>query len=206
MDLLGLFKIVEDFFQTFLREHGLLSPSLLLLMEEAGIPLPVPGDAIIAYTGYQISKGTLQLTTTYPALVGAAVLGASVLFQLSAHFGQRIVRLISRITKIDQEKFDIVEVWFKRYGLWVVIFGRHIPGFRIPITIFAGTSRMSYWKFLIGTTASIMVWVAVYLYVGEKLGPRTVDLLHAHTGFFLYVLVPLVLVTAAILTYRHPRD
>ncbi len=29
----------------FLDQHGLLSAFMLLLLEEAGVPLPVPGDA-----------------------------------------------------------------------------------------------------------------------------------------------------------------
>lgn len=206
VDLVGIFKLVEDSFQAFLKAHGLLSSSTLLFLEEAGIPLPVPGDAIIAYTGYQVSRGALQLGTTYLALVASAVTGASVLFHLSSHYGQKLVLLISRITKIEQSKFDTVEVWFKKYGIWVVIFGRHIPGFRIPVTIFAGTSQMNYGQFLAGTILSITAWVGFYLYLGQKLGPRTVDLLHAHTGFFLYVIVPVILIVGAILLYRHLRD
>jgi membrane protein DedA with SNARE-associated domain len=118
--------------------------------------------------------------------------GSSILYALSSRYGQRIVLQFGKYLHVDAQKLLTVEEKFKRYGPWVIILGRHIPGFRIPITIFAGMSSIPYRTFLLSTCISVILWIALYLAIGKSLGAKTLSLLHAHHGYYLFV-VPIVI-------------
>jgi membrane protein DedA with SNARE-associated domain len=133
----------QDWIVALLHQQAYLAPFLLVTVEEAGIPLPVPGDLVIMYIGYQVSKGVLPYAHAFVLLLLAVLVGSSILYALSARYGQRIVLHFGNYLHLDAHKLLTVEEKFQQYGPWVIILGRHIPGFRIPITIFAGMSGIA---------------------------------------------------------------
>jgi membrane protein DedA with SNARE-associated domain len=191
-----------DWIVALLHQQAYLALILLLTAEEAGIPLPVPGDVVIAYIGYQVSKGVLSYAAAFLLLLLAILVGSSILYALSSRYGQRIVLQFGKYLHVDAQKLLTVEEKFKRYGPWVIILGRHIPGFRIPITIFAGMSGIRYRTFLLSTFISVIFWIAIYLAIGKSLGAKTLSLLHAHYGYYLFVLVPIVIFLLYVLYAR----
>lgn len=194
-----IFDGPEDWIVALLHQQAYLPPFLLITAEEAGVPLPVPGDVVITYIGYQVSKGVLPYAVAFVLLLLAVLVGSSILYYLSSRYGQRIVLQFGKYLHVDAQKLLTVEEKFKRYGPWVIILGRHIPGFRIPITIFAGMSSISYRTFILSTFVSVIFWIALYLAIGKSLGAKTVSLLHAHHGYYLFVVVPIVIVLLYVL-------
>jgi len=182
-----------DGIQVFVHNHAVLAPLLFLLVEEMGIPLPVPGDAIIAYVGYGLSKS--DSATLWQATIVALVsvlIGSTVLFYLSRRWGQTVVRWLGKFIFLNQSHIDRVERLFERYGIWAIIFGRHIPGLRAPITIFAATSGMRYRTFISSTFVSTIAWVLFYLKIGNRFGGDFQTLFRRDTGITIAVLVAFV--------------
>lgn len=177
---------IQDWVLSLLRQQVYLGPMLLLMLEEAGVPLPVPGDLIIAYLGYEVSKGLISFYLAFALMMISVLAGSSILYYLSYRFGQHFILKIGKYIHIDERRLLLVEEKFKKYGVLVVIFGRHIPGFRVPITVFAGMSDMKYTTFIASTFISIVFWIPFYLQLGMRLGPRTARILH---GNKLYLLV-----------------
>lgn len=193
-----------DWIVSFLQQQVYIGPMFLLMLEESGVPLPVPGDLILAYLGYEVSKGLISFYLAFILMVISVLVGSSILYYLSYRFGQRFILKIGKYIHLDEKRLLFVEKKFKKYGVWVVIFGRHIPGFRVPITVFAGMSDMKYSTFIISTLISIVFWVPFYLQLGMRLGPRTARLLHGNKLYLLiffisaiiYVLVFLFLLSS----------
>lgn len=176
----------------FLTHQGAYALLVLLLIEEAGIPLPIPGDVVIAYTGYEVSRGNIPYIGAFLLLLIAVLIGSSILYYLSARFGQKIVLTFGRYIHLNEKKLLTVEEKFRKYGPWVIIFGRHVPGFRIPITVFAGMSKISYKTFIISTFISVIFWIPFYLALGQQLGPKTMQLLRGYNKYFLIALIPFI--------------
>jgi len=65
-----------------------------------------------------------------------------------------------------------------------IIFGRHIPGFRIPITVACGVFRIPYRVFAPSVAVSTAIWAGVVLYIGVNFGPKFENLLRAHTSLY----------------------
>src|SRR2546421_14124 len=117
--------------------------------------------------------------------VVAVVLGATNLFLISRRFGRRLVgSSLAEYVHLTPERVAKAELWFKRYGVLAIIFGRHIPGFRIPITVASGIFEVRYPVFAASVAVSTTIWAGIVLIIGINFGPRLADLLRAHS--FLY--------------------
>lgn len=187
------FDRIEDWVALFIKQQAYLAPILLLTLEESGIPLPVPGDLIIIYTGYEIAKGIIPYVIAFIIILIAVLLGSSILYFLSAKYGESVILQFGKYIDLDKKKLSIVQEKFKKYGPIVIILGRHIPGFRIPITVFSGMSGVSYRTFIVSTFISVVFWIGINLSIGQKLGPKAAQLLHTHQKFYLLGFIPLIL-------------
>ena len=181
-------------------------PLLLLLIEEAGVPIFIPGDAILAFTGYSIQSS--QHTSLLPALAIATVAvlcGASILFFVSRRYGQTVIERLGRFVFLKQRHLEQAEQLFKRYGVWAIIFGRHIPGMRIPITIFAATSGVRYLTFILSTFVSTVLWIWLYLFLGRHYGTSVKHLLSRSIVTTVGVAIAIVLVIIGLHIYGKRR-
>ena len=201
---------VDDYsggIQIFVHNHAVLAPLLFLLAEETGVPLPVPGDVIIAYVGYGISK-TPTVSVWEAMFIGlfAVLAGSTVLFHLSRRYGQVVIQWLGRFIFLKQSHIDKAEGLFKRYGIWAIIFGRHIPGMRIPITIFAATSGVRYRTFILSTFVSTVGWIFFYLKVGYRFGGDFQQLFQRDTGITVTVMIGLVVVFVGLHLFGRYRE
>ena len=189
-----------DGVQVTLQAHIVLAPLLLLLIEEMGIPLLVPGDAIIAYVGYGLRRdGTVSMWQAFIVAVVAILIGSSILFFVSKRYGQSAIHWLARFVFIREKHIASAEKLFARYGVWAIIIGRHIPGMRIPVTIFAASSGVSYTTFILSTFVSTFGWVIFYLEIGSRFGGNFVTLFRNDAA----LTVSVVVLLTALITGMH---
>ncbi|MDQ6748886.1 MAG: hypothetical protein M3010_12375, partial [Candidatus Dormibacteraeota bacterium] len=116
-----------------IRQNGPGGAILALYAEESGIPVLVPGDVFVIYLGRH-AGGPLGWFAAWGALVVAVVLGATNLYWISRRWGRGLLHGgLGSVLHLTPARLDRAEKWFASYGVWALIFGRHIPGFRIPI-------------------------------------------------------------------------
>lgn len=84
-------EALENTIRTFVVHQAVIAPFLLLFLEESGIPLPIPGDVYLAFTGYQVSKGTVPYWGGFIMLLIAVLGGSSILYFISAKWGTILV-------------------------------------------------------------------------------------------------------------------
>jgi membrane protein DedA with SNARE-associated domain len=176
---------------SWMQQHGPVAAVFALYAEESGVPLPVPGDVLVMYIGRRLND-PFWWVVTWLALIAAVVLGASNLYWIARRWGHRIVGgRLGVAVHLTPERLRRAERWFARYGAWALIFGRHVPGFRVPITIVAGTLRVRYRVFAASVAVSTATWAGFFLFIGRSFGGRVEDFLRAHR--LNYVVVPIVL-------------
>lgn len=186
----------------FVQGKGYLGAIGLLYLEESGVPMPVPGDFFVMYVGRQTSGQPLLLLAAWLALIATVVAGSSNLYFLAHRFGRKWVEgRLGEIIHVTPERLTRAERAFKRWGVLAIIFGRHIPGLRVPITLVAGTLRTSYPVFAASVAVSSAVWAGVFLIVGVKVGPQVGNFLNAHRSTY-YVVGAVVLIAIGYLVFR----
>src|ERR1700737_4098074 len=132
-----------------LRQFGLTAAFGLLYLEESGIPMLMPGDVFVMYVGHHTAHSVLTLLAAWLGLIGVVVLGATNLYFISRRWGRSIVEhRLSKLLHLTPARIDQAERWFGRWGVWTLVFGRHIPGLRVPLTVAAGIFRVRYSVFV----------------------------------------------------------
>lgn len=155
----------------FVQHSGYPAIFLLILIEEAGVPLLfIPGDLIIMWAGYQYSIGNMDPLIVIVLTTTAVGLGSSGLFTLSYRLGPSILVRFGRFLHASPERIDKAAGWVHHHGFMAVIVGRLIPGLRTPTSVAAGVLRLPYYIFLPGTITAAILWTLFYFYLGVALG------------------------------------
>jgi membrane protein DedA with SNARE-associated domain len=151
--------------------HELDTLFVAIMIEEAGIPIPIPGDTLVLLAGTQTPH---SIGHTLVAVVGvsslAVFLGSSVLFAVVQREGRPLLTKYGKYVLLNERRLAQMEAWFARRGRSAVIVGRLIPGLRIPTTIMAGLSGMAYSEFALMAAIAALVWSAFYYTLGSVLG------------------------------------
>ncbi|HSN91784.1 MAG TPA: DedA family protein [Anaeromyxobacteraceae bacterium] len=155
--------------RAFLEHWHLVGLFAVILAEEAGVPLPVPGDLFIAAAGF-LAHGRPGAFPGVAAVVTAAtVLGASVLYLLARHAGRPLLLRVGARFGYGDARRERLEAWLSRRGALAVVVGRLVPGLRIVMTVVAGALRLRQAVFALGTLLAGLVWATLYFWAGYGL-------------------------------------
>lgn len=143
---------------------------VVIVVEEAGVPLPIPGDLFIAAMGVLAHAGGAGFAATAATVTAATVIGATVLYLVSRHAGRPLLVRIARRFGYTEAREQRVEAWLLRRGATAVVVGRLIPGLRIVMTVVAGALRLPHRTFVSGTFFAGVIWSTLYFWLGYGLG------------------------------------
>jgi len=184
-----------------ITRFGYLGGFLLSYIEESGIPLLIPGDVFLVYVGHRLPSNLLAWMAAWSGFIVAVVLGSMNLYLLSRRLGRRVLaHPLARFLHLTPERLTEADRHFRRWGPWTIIVGRHIPGFRVPITVAAGVLGMDFLVFILSVTISSAVWAALFLAVGVVYGESAVRLLHAPAT---YAVLPAILCVVGVWALRR---
>jgi membrane protein DedA with SNARE-associated domain len=190
-----------------LNRFGAAACLALLYIEESGIPLPVPGDFYVAFMGRLNAGSMLRLLLAWLAIIAVVVAGATNLYWLARRWGPALLRhpVASRLLHLDERRLEKTHAWFDRWGPWAIIFGRHVPGFRIAITVIAATAGVPYRVFAPSVVVSTAIWAGIGLWLGATVGAAIGNVLFDR-GWIYFVGLGLVIVVLAIALVRAWRS
>ena len=166
----------------FLAQWQYLGAFVGIFIEEAGVPLPVPGDVFIAALGASGRAGHASFLLTALVVCGATVSGSAVLFEFSRRVGRPLLDRVGRRLGFNAARVDRVERWMTSHGPVAIALGRLVPGFRIVLTVAAGTLGMGRTAFLAGAAVASVLWAAIYYWLGFLLGAGVTHMIEGAAG------------------------
>ncbi len=189
-----------------IRENDEKALFLLLLVEEAGVPLPAPGDVVIMFSGYRASMGEMGIVEAAVAVTLAVQMGSTILYMLSRRVGHSILYKYGRFIHLDEGKLQKVERWIVQHGPVMVLVGRLTPGLRTPTSIMAGVFEIPFRSFLLYTTLSALIWSGFWLASGYYFGKRMLPLIqYLHYSSYAGVAIILAAIVWISLQVRRVR-
>jgi membrane protein DedA with SNARE-associated domain len=186
----------------FLLRWHYLGLFLVLLVEEGGVPLPVPGDLFIAAMGFLAWQGRASLAPTVAVVTAATVLGAGFLYAVSGRLGRPLILKLARRLGYDEAREARVEAWVERLGPGAIVIGRLVPGLRIVMTVAAGALRVDPRVFTVGTALAGVVWALLYFGIGWAVGHGWGRLSAARLGAWPLLAALVVAAVAALVGWR----
>lgn len=162
---------MEAFIIDAINRGGYLGIALLMVVEN--IFPPIPSEVIMGLGGVLMARGKMEF---WPLLI-AGTLGSTAgnyaWFWVGDKWGYKRLRpFISRWGRwltLEWEDVEALVAFFHRRGEWVVFLLRFSPFMRTMISLPAGLSHMSVWKFLVFTLAGAAIWNVVLIYGGSLL-------------------------------------
>jgi membrane protein DedA with SNARE-associated domain len=181
---------------SFLGRHGLLAAFVFLLIEEAGVPVPVPGDVLMLILGVHAREGVVELWQAILATWLGTMIGSSFLYTASRLAGRSLVYRYGRFIRLTPERLDTTEQWLKQHGSRAVFLGRLVPGLRIVTAVACGVFEVPFRAFFPAMSLGALLYIIVYTLLGYFLGPPVLSFLEKiHIPFgLLGSLVPLALI------------
>ncbi len=187
-----------------LLQHQAGGLFLVILVEEMGFPLPVPGDIAILWGGYMTATGRLSYGSALLAVVAGATLGATILFTVGRRYGHGFLVAHGKLIGLSEDRLERAQNLIRRWGALAIIFGRLVPGMRIWLSALAGSFEMPYWIFVPSVAVSATLWATIFLELGRRLGPRAGELFRLLPVHLLpWVLLMILVVILGVTGYRH---
>jgi membrane protein DedA with SNARE-associated domain len=209
-DATGQTLEADNSIRNLLMQDGYLVGFALLYIEESGVPLFIPGDAFLAYVGHRLPHNVPVFLVAWVGFVLAVTFGATNLYLLSRRYGRRLLEhRLAGLLHLTPERLDTAEHSFRRWGPWALIFGRHILGLRVPLTVAAGVLKLPYRTFAISVAISSAAWAAVFLLLGAFFGDSVERSLRSHPllyGIGSAAIVVAVIVIAVVRYRRRPAE
>ena len=161
------------------EEHGQLAAFLFLLVEEAGTPVPIPGDFLMVLVGTRAAQGHLNLIEVLLVMELATVLGASFLYWISARAGRGVVYRLGKHVGLTASRLDRAADELNRRGASAVLIGRLTPGLRMATPIICGVLRFPFRIYLPAMAAGAFLYLLFYTLLGFFFGTYVLHLLES---------------------------
>ncbi|MFO1519221.1 MAG: DedA family protein [bacterium] len=157
-------------FTHWITQYGYFGIFGLLMLGIVG--LPIPDESLLAFSGYLISKGKLQMLPTFASAFLGSVCGMSLSYVLGRFVGLALLHKYGRLFKITPEKMEKMHAWFERVGKFGLMIGYYLPGIRHLTAFMAGNSRLDLFSFSFFAFSGALIWTALYLSIGYFLGEK----------------------------------
>lgn len=131
---------------------------------------PIPGDTVTVLGAYLITTGYLDFWGVYFSTTFGSVLGFFTMYMFGYRFGRSFIKSRMRARYFSDQQIQKVEIWFARWGYWVIAANRFLSGTRSVISLFAGLFHLKWYTVLILATISALIWNGLLIYGGYLLG------------------------------------
>ncbi|HZY64570.1 MAG TPA: DedA family protein [Rubrobacteraceae bacterium] len=200
-------QAVLEFVTNLFLNHGYLVVLIGAAVDNFG--MPASGDVVLFAGGWlaNTERAVLALIMLFGGL--GALVSDNAMYWIGRIGGRPLVdrifrfRLLARL--VDAKHLGRVERYFESHGGKTVFIGRFGPGLRSTTPLFAGLSRMKYYRFVPYNLAAVIAWAIAYASIGYFFGQYWTRLLEVAQSFGFGVVVLVVLAIGAYVCYRRRR-
>ncbi len=166
---------------------------------------PIPSEIIMPLGGFFVYKGDLNFYILIIFGLIGTVIGALPWYFLGKLLNEKklsnFIDRKGRFVGISLKDLDKSKLWFDKYGVLLVFWGRLIPGIRTLISVPAGIELMSINKFLIWTSLGSLIWVILLTSSGYLFG-ENYEIIGSYIDNFKVILKPIFLIIILIFLIR----
>jgi membrane protein DedA with SNARE-associated domain len=158
-----------DHLRWFFAEFGYWAIVLVLLLENAGIP--VPGETTLLFASF-LAWSEHRLKLPYIILFGifACTVGDNIGYWIGHRGGRPLLERYRAFFRISPGAIQRGEQLFARYGSVTVFLARFVFGMRIIAGPLAGVLRMNWRRFVLFNLLGAITWVTTISVLGYVFG------------------------------------
>lgn len=183
--------------QGYFGRHGYWTVALVLLLENAGVP--VPGETVLLLAGFlTFSQHHFRLPWVILIGVAAATFGDNAGYAIGHYGGRPLLERYRRFFHISEQYIAKGEQIFAKHGPVAVFFARFVFGMRIITGPLAGVLRMHWKKFAVFNFLGAAAWVTTVACAGYLFGRQWQNLVRwvGDVDLLLGIVAALIVVAA----------
>lgn len=168
----------------------------------------IPSEIVLAFGGYLVSLGEINYWLAVLFGVVGGVIAQIFVYWIGRYGGRPVLEKFGKYIFINKHHIDVSEQWFNKYGAGVIFTARFIPVVRHAISVPAGMARMSLLKFTLLTTAAVIPWSMLFVYLGMTLGAnwQNIDETAAeYMGEIMWAAIGLTVLYVLYLLYKRSK-
>ena len=172
-----------------------------VFLENTG--LPVPGETALLAGAALSRSGRLSLSWVIVTAIAGAILGDNLGFLIGRRGGRALVERFGPRVGLTRDRLLQFDRFFDRHGAKTVFIARFVTGLRVFGALLAGTSGLSWGRFLLYNSTGAIAWATTFGGVGYMLAYswQTLELWIGRSGLVLLAAI----VIAGLLTVLHKR-
>jgi membrane protein DedA with SNARE-associated domain len=167
----------------FLRMYGPMLVFASVLLEQAGVPIPCTPWLLASGALARLGHGSLAVPIVLAGM--AASLGHLGWFLAGRRWGNRVLRLVCRISIEPDICVQRTENAFTRHGPRALVFAPFVPGLTTLAPPLAGLSGMRMRRFLLLDGTGDLLWASTFVGLGWLAGEpffRALEVAMAYAG------------------------
>jgi membrane protein DedA with SNARE-associated domain len=145
---------------------GLAAIFFLTVSADIGIPFPFVLDTIVFFTTYELGALSWPVLLVLMMLLGGSLLGTGILYWVSRLLGPRSIDWLGRRSKFLQRNLEKCQNRLGRWTIPVIVAARLTPGLMQVSSVAAGTLRVRYYKVVLATVFSFIVYDGTLIALG----------------------------------------
>ncbi len=162
---------------------------------------PSPSDLVVLVGGTLVSTRVIHFIPTLIITTIGSIAGFMMLYYLGSAVDKKVIHS-GKLKFIPVDAVDKVEVWFNKYGYWIILANRFLPGTRAVISFFSGLSHLKVEKTIVLATISAFAWNAVILYLGILFGDN-VHMVDSYISTYSNIVIALTALIILFLIIRN---
>jgi membrane-associated protein len=137
---------------------------------------PFPGDLLVVLGAWYAVHGLLSWPATLVSVTAGAVAGAWLDYRIGAAVGCRLERRAARKGGLTEARLARFEASYRRFGAWLLLANRFLPGVRAFLFMAAGASGIPLRRVLLLGGVSAVLWNSALLAAGGLLAENLEEL------------------------------
>jgi len=158
---------------------------------------PIPSEVIMPLGGFYVYTGDLNFYILIISGLIGTVVGALPWYLLGKLLNEKklsnFIDKKGKFVGISLKDLDKSRLWFDKYGVLLVFWGRLVPGIRTLISVPAGIELMPINKFLIWTSLGSLIWVIFLTSAGYLFG-ENYEIIGSYIDNFKVILKPIFVI------------
>jgi membrane protein DedA with SNARE-associated domain len=162
---------------------------------------PSPSDMVIVIGGSLVGASDLHFVPVLIFATGGSLVGFLTAFAIGWQIDKRILHS-GKIKFLTVESIEKVENAFRKYGYFLIIANRFLPGTRAVISFFAGMSRLNIHYTVLLSAASALLWNTILISLGMIFG-ENIQKVDAFLKTYNQVVIIITVIFIVFLTVRY---
>jgi membrane protein DedA with SNARE-associated domain len=186
--------------------YGLPVICIVMLLKEAGVPIPIPGDLIMLGAAARAASGQWNLPAVVITFETAMIIGGTIQYLLMRGPGRRLIYHVGRYVGLTPGRLERVAGTLQRGGGVAVAVAMITPGLRSATIAASGVANLSFGTFFPALVVGDTIFFLLHVAIGYAGGQGLKVLLHGrHLAFggVLPVVLGMLLIAGLIVVFRR---